>query len=261
MQIIGQDKLVEKIFNELRNYSFPHSSLFLGDFGCGKRTLVRYICKYLNIECVDLSNKISLDNIVEIYNSPVCRGYYIDTNAITVKEQNAILKLLEEPCENAYIFLLCENLSYVLPTIINRCRVYEFGAYSGDCLRSFTDNEEVLKYASTPGQVLRYKDYDLSAMKNLAESAIFKIKNANYANILNISKSVALKKSDTKKYDVKLFMKMLLITARDAFISGELSYKVYMLIRDTIVKQHNKNINAQQLFEGFLYNLKGVVVQ
>ena len=261
MQMIGQDKLIEKVFNELRNYSFPHSSMFLGDFGCGKHTIVGHICKHLGIECIDLSNKISLDNIAEIYNSPVCRGYYIDTNTITVKEQNAILKLLEEPCENAYIFLLCENLSYVLPTIINRCRIYEFGAYDKNCLRSFTDDEELLKYASTPGQVLKYKGYDLSAMKSLAINTIFKIKNANYANILNISKSIALKKSDTKKYDVDLFMKILLITARDAFISGELSYKPYMLIHDTIIKQHNKSINNQHLFEGFLYNLKGAVVQ
>ena len=98
-------------------------------------------------------------------------------------------------------------------------------------------------------------------MKRLATNTIFKIKNANYANILNISKSIALKKSDTKKYDVDLFMKILLITARDAFISGELSYKPYMLIHDTIIKQHNKSINNQHLFEGFLYNLKGAVVQ
>ena len=41
----------------------------------------------------------------------------------TPEAGNALLKLLEEPPENTYIFLTCENMNKLLPTITSRCQI------------------------------------------------------------------------------------------------------------------------------------------
>lgn len=42
---------------------------------------------------------------------------------LTIPAQNALLKLLEEPPNNTYIFLLTNTMDIFLPTIISRCQV------------------------------------------------------------------------------------------------------------------------------------------
>ena len=37
---------------------------------------------------------------------------------------NTLLKILEEPPAGSFIFLLCDNLNNILPTIISRCQIY-----------------------------------------------------------------------------------------------------------------------------------------
>ena len=49
----------------------------------------------------------------------------IITNAslLTLPAQNALLKLLEEPPEHTYLFLLVDSVDSLLPTILSRCQV------------------------------------------------------------------------------------------------------------------------------------------
>ena len=42
------------------------------------------------------------------------------------KEGNRLLKLIEEPPENSYIFLVAENRDEILPTILSRCQQFYF---------------------------------------------------------------------------------------------------------------------------------------
>ncbi|HYK08388.1 MAG TPA: hypothetical protein VEW42_02725 [Candidatus Eisenbacteria bacterium] len=45
-----------------------------------------------------------------------------NAQTITPEAQNALLKLLEEPPNNTYIFLSCTTDAYFLPTILSRCK-------------------------------------------------------------------------------------------------------------------------------------------
>ena len=134
--MVGQDKLVAK----LKSYSLttlPHTIMLLGDSGCGKHTLVKELAEYLGLDVIDISNTISLDAILEINSRPIPTIYTIDCSLITERHQNIILKFLEEPSQYAYIFLLCTSKSMLLPTIINRCMIYEFEPYTRDVLSQF----------------------------------------------------------------------------------------------------------------------------
>lgn len=44
---------------------------------------------------------------------------------LTIEAQNALLKILEEPPENTFIFLLVASKNDLLPTVLSRCKVIE----------------------------------------------------------------------------------------------------------------------------------------
>ena len=49
-----------------------------------------------------------------------------DADKMTVGASNSLLKFLEEPEENVYLFLLTENLRMILATIQSRCQIVRF---------------------------------------------------------------------------------------------------------------------------------------
>lgn len=49
---------------------------------------------------------------------------------MNISAQNAILKVLEEPLKNTFVFLVCHNLNNVLETIKSRCRQFSISNYS-----------------------------------------------------------------------------------------------------------------------------------
>ncbi|MBU1110913.1 hypothetical protein KKB83_04835 [Patescibacteria group bacterium] len=44
-------------------------------------------------------------------------------DCLTVQAQNCLLKTLEEPPENTYIFLIAQSKDHFLPTVLSRCQV------------------------------------------------------------------------------------------------------------------------------------------
>ena len=65
---------------------------------------------------------------------------------MTVQAQNALLKTLETPPEDAVLFLVADQMSALLPTIISRCRVVRFR------LLSDGQAEEALKRRGVPAE-------------------------------------------------------------------------------------------------------------
>jgi DNA polymerase-3 subunit delta' len=51
------------------------------------------------------------------------------------KEGNRLLKLIEEPPSDTYIFLVAENRDEILPTILSRCQQYYFPLLSNQMIR------------------------------------------------------------------------------------------------------------------------------
>ncbi len=85
--------------------------------------------------------------------------------------QNAILKVLEEPLKNTFIFLVCHNLNNVLETIHSRCREFDINNYSME------EWEKVLEYV--------YRDkYKLLTREQLAE--LYRLSNGSVSFAIDI---------------------------------------------------------------------------
>lgn len=91
--------------------------------------------------------------------------------------KNSLLKLLEEPKENAYIILITSSIHRILPTLLSRLRKYHFPQISKEYSNKFLSSTffESEKFQSIKEYLLRKADIDT---KTLRENAEFFITNS-----------------------------------------------------------------------------------
>lgn len=206
--IIGQEALIDKI-NKLTLDTFPRSLLLVGEDGSGKHLMANHIKDHLHLDLIDISEVLTYETLSDISLKAEPAIYLIDSSTITIKDQNSILKFIEEPLKNAYIIILCENVTMLLSTVINRCQRWDMSIYSIDILKNFITPDssinKILTIARTPGRIEILKGYDIDSMLSLANKIVTKIKNANYANMLKILDSLAFA-NEQGKYDPLIFI-------------------------------------------------------
>ena len=254
--IIGQEKICKHI-DSCTIDNFPRTLLLLGEYGSGKHLIIDYISNKYNMEIEDISDVLTLETIDNITHRTFPKIYVINSAKLTIKNENVILKFLEEPLKNSFIVVLCEHKSSIIPTVWNRCQVWELSKYEQDFLKTFTqdDNEYLLKVADTPGKVLEYQHYPLKDMFDLAYKIFNSIKKANFANVLTISRFIAFK-NEKDKFDFNLFLDILLNISSELCCKNQISSEVYWLTNRLNNNKHIFNIDKKALFEHYLIELK-----
>ena len=262
-EIIGQDKVVKYIDNKKRD-TFSRSLILLGESGCGKSLTINYISSKLNLPVIDITNNINFDYIMSLYEKPEPYIYTIIAKELSIKEQNAILKFVEEPLKNSFVIIELESTNQILPTIYNRCQVLSFVPYDKLTLSKFVtnvnnncDNNILLDIGRTPGQVKNLCDSDLVGMLELARKMITKIQVANIPNILTISDKIAWKK-EKDKFDLDTFSLVLNYATKESIKSGNNCFEFYGILREWNVKRKAPTIIQKSLFENFLLKLKNI---
>lgn len=257
--IKGQEKLCLHI-DRFTIDTLPRTILLLGAYGSGKHLIVNYIADKYNLEVEDISDNLTLELIDNISQRVSPRLYIINSNGLTNKNENTILKFLEEPLKNAFIIVLSESKDSIIPTVLNRCQVWEMNAYQKDFLSSFiqstADNTEMLlKVADTPGKILEYQHFPLKDMFDLAYKIFNNIQNANFANVLTLSRFIAFK-NEKDKFDFNLFIDILTLVSRELCVNNKMSATIYHLTNRLSNNRHIFNIDKKALFENYLVNLK-----
>lgn len=255
--MIGQEKLLEKI-NLYNVDTFPRSCLIVGEKGSGKHTLVSYINENIvKFPLYDITATVSAEYIDEIYRNPNPGIYLINLSEMTEKQQNVLLKFVEEPLNNSFIILLSESKNLVLNTIINRCICFEMEAYSKAELGTFLTVEEdkdlILNILRTPGKILSTNINNMKALYELCDKMITKTKYANYANTLTIADKINFK-DDYDKFDLDIFFDCLCFTMFNNYLNtGDINtLKLYELTRDQRKILIDKRVNKELFFENFL---------
>lgn len=143
---------------DIREGRLSHAYLFYGPAGTGKRTLAELCARAIHCrgeikpcgECppcmrhesgnhpdytvIDQPKSIGVDAVRDLISSIGSRPYeggkrvvvIKRADSMTVQAQNALLKTLEAPPEDTIFFLIAENISALLPTIISRARPMRF---------------------------------------------------------------------------------------------------------------------------------------
>ena len=261
--IQGQDILLQKI-NSKSLDSFPRSLMLVGDVGSGRHQLCNYIADKFSLTQLDITGNLDVDFIEELYNRVEPYLYTIRVNELSVKDENSILKFIEEPLKNSFIILIAETTNGLLSTIINRCQIWYLQNYTEDFLRQFLNgsNDSILEVATTPGQVLALREQSFESMIQLADTIITKIKQASVSNTLTLSNKISFKDSEQGKFDLKLFVDVLLsrIMLRwrnNIDISLVSAYNLTVKLKNNL---KNKNFDRKSLFEHYLLELRMIMI-
>lgn len=257
MEMVGQKK-IKTFLNKVTIDTLPRTILLVGPEGCGKHLLCQGIAEKFGFEKHDITEILTLENIQEIYQRTILTLYVIDCTKITSREENVILKFLEEPPKSAFIILLAETTNYMLSTVVNRCYQIVFERYSRDDLAKFivenSDEKTIISIAETPGQIKYLSTQPLQEMDNLANKIFSAIGTANFSNMLTITNKLAFEE-EKDKFDYKVFVKMLKHSILSLIMkdgSNTVYYSAYKLTTDLVKSINTPNINAKMVFDHYL---------
>lgn len=172
MTVYGNTRALERLSQYALNGRFPHSLLFFGDSGTGKKTLADYTamlyfcenkgekpcmscgsCKraeqhihpdIIYSDCSATSAEEMRDLLRSTYELPVeggIRVYILTEFQLLNREcQNALLTYLEEPSDRIRFILTASNRNGILPTILSRTASIQTEPLSlSECEKALSD--------------------------------------------------------------------------------------------------------------------------
>ena len=258
--MVGQNKLISAVDKYIETNTLPRTLMLEGDWGCGKHELARYIADSIKFPLHDITDSLTLETIERIMLSPTPSVYLINGSDISVKDQNVILKFLEEPLKNAYIILLTENKAKLLNTVVNRCVCLTFESYTNEELATFIENTslwdtELVEYANTPGRVKEFESCPVKEMVEFAKKILLQIRLANYSNVLTIPNKINFKDKE-ELFDFELFSYLLVNVCGTLYRQQLIPFSAYELTNQFYNDTKIPHIGKQYLLEHYLIELK-----
>lgn len=189
---------------------------------------------------------IETDSVETVVSTnPTIPSLIVLTNDILdVKQQNILLKTIEEPNVNAHYVLLCDTRC-LIETLKNRLTIIKLKEYTKEELKKFTDNEKILKYANTPDDITLFNNINFDKMLNICSIIVNKMSQANYANSLSLKNVIS--------ENPQAFVKILLEVIREC-LESNFDEKVYQYYLTT-------NVFKNRLYSGVNYNIDHLVYQ
>lgn len=208
--MIGQKNNINTIIKWRCNKSIPRFIIISGDIGSGRLTFAKVIIRMINAKGIIMGNSIAdvretIENAYTI-TEPTC---YIFRNADDMKNEakNALLKVVEEPPNNAYFIMTVQNIDNMLGTIKSRGTVISMEPYSKQDLESVCDDDFILQYAINIADTKRERA-ELERTEDCVLDVIDGMKAKSGTKILKATTQLRSKATETDKIDCLLFMLM-----------------------------------------------------
>lgn len=218
--MIGQKHLLNAIDNLISDNTFPRFTIIAGAKGSGKKLIAHYIANELESYAIPIGIKV--DDIRDMIQSAyklTSPGTYIiaDADSMSAAAKNALLKVTEEPPNNAYFVMTLEDANQALDTIRSRATVFYVDNYTQNEIFEYywtvgnmpNDAERVKELCETPGEVdkcVAMCSGTVQSFYDYVNLVVDNIATVSGANSFKIADKINLKSDDTK-YDFNLFLK------------------------------------------------------
>ena len=255
--MIGQKNNINTLIQWRCNKSVPRFIIISGALGSGRLTLAKVIIKMINAKGIIMSNSIAevretIENAYTI-TEPAC---YIFRNADDMKNEakNALLKVVEEPPNNAYFIMTVHNIDNMLGTIRSRGTVIKMEPYTLQELKSVCDDELKLEYCTNIGE-LQITHEEVQRTEDCVDDVLKALREKSGTNLLKACTQLKGKQTETDKIDCLLFFKVFQKRLYRMFENFELSFECIQHL--FICKQElNRNaINKKSSIEGMLIKI------
>lgn len=157
MKLFGKDRIKTRLDDMAAKQRLPHAILLHGQKGAGKKTLARYlaqlylcsdkacgsctVCRLIETDehpdvvfvkrshdkkySMDGLRAVIADSVIKPNNGGLKVYIFEDCDDMLVQQQNALLKLIEEPAAYLRFIFTCENENALLETILSRVMEFE----------------------------------------------------------------------------------------------------------------------------------------
>lgn len=260
--MLGLNYIIQD-FDRYNLDTLPHSIILLGKEGSGKHVVSNYIGDKFNLNILDISDDLSEDLIENIYRTASPRLYQVDLRKIKDKDQNILLKVFEEPSANVFIILLANNTTSILPTILNRGKIFNIKDYDKKDLKEFSvinnidiDDKYLGTVINTPGDLLKINSSNikLNDIKELVDKIINKLNIASFSNTLTIVDKLNFK-DEYDKIDVDFFLKLLRYEYLESYKNNNSTFNLYNIVSSELNKLYDSRINKKIFVTSLLITL------
>lgn len=252
--MVGQSEISAEV-SSFSKETVPHTILLLGPGGCGKRMVAKMIADRLEVPMRNITDSVGYELISEIQISTEPCLYLVDLDGIGERAQNALLKFAEEPTVYSYVVMTSSSDVGVLSTIMNRCYVMRFKPYSKEELMQFSDDEALVAYCTTPGQV-KSACCSIKDIEGLCSGMSAKMARARFDNALSIADRLNYK-DEYDKWDADIFMSVLLTKlSEECIIKKDVtSVRLYGIAREAKSDMLDARLSKRSVIESMIIRM------
>lgn len=271
--MIGQERLLKQIEKQIADNTFPHFCIIEGAKGSGKKMLASMIYQLFG-KGVLVNYGISVDDVRKaIAQSYVIAGtptfiLLADVDGMSEQAKNALLKVTEEPPNNAYFIMTIEDLSNTLDTIKSRATVFSMDNYTVEEIDSYyqqfvseANAEErsiVTDICETPGEVDLMKAQGILGFYDYVELVVDNIAEVTSSNSFKIADKLSLK-ADSEGYDLRLFLKVFMSICIRRMDREPLKYSAGVSVTSKYLRQMGiRGVNKQMLVDAWILEIRQV---
>lgn len=227
--MIGQNYLKEQLTGYIKENKLAKFIILAGPAGSGKTTLAKEIAETVK----QIKNKNTLvyelpDVKIDTVREMITQSYEVtepcvyiisDADDMSNAAKNALLKVTEEPPNNATFIMTLNDINNTLETIRSRGTTYVMAPYTklqlSEYLDTFPQSTELLEedknlildLCNTPGDIRTLLIHDVDEFYSYTEKVVNNIAEVSGANAFKIASKIAIK-ADDEGYPMEMFFRI-----------------------------------------------------
>ncbi len=277
--VLGQDRVVNVLKNQVKSGQISHAYLFAGERGCGKTTCAKIFAKAINClnpidsspcgECencksieeestmdvveMDAASNRRIDDIRNLKETVVYppnnlkyKVYIIDeAHMITREAFNALLKIMEEPPSHLVFILATTEIEKIPKTILSRVQKFEF---------SKIGREDIIKQID-----IILSDRNITIEQEAKELIVKKAKGAMRDALSILDQVLSIDKNNFTLKDVENILGLVDFESLDKLIANIISYNQKDSL-DLLFDLRNNNKDDKDILDGLVGYFRDIMI-
>ncbi len=277
--VLGQDRVVNVLKNQVKSGKISHAYLFAGERGCGKTTCAKIFAKAINClnpidsspcgECencksieeestmdvveMDAASNRRIDDIRNLKETVVYppnnlkyKVYIIDeAHMITREAFNALLKIMEEPPSHLVFILATTEIEKIPKTILSRVQKFEFNKIG---------REDIIKQID-----IILSDRDITIEQEAKELIVKTAKGAMRDALSILDQVLSIDKNNFTLKDVENILGLVDFESLDKLIANIISYNQKDSL-DLLFDLRNNNKDDKDILDGLVGYFRDIMI-